>query len=84
MCLLDGSVGGNIFAAHDFGKIEILQEDVKEGKLIIEKNEITDNMSEVTTDFVFVAKNCPKKMRVTFDYNELTNRINCKKTTLQN
>ena len=26
MCLLDGSVGGSIFAAHDFGKIEILQD----------------------------------------------------------
>jgi ribosomal protein L30E len=64
--------------------IEILQEDVKEGKLIIEKSEITDNKREVTIDFVFVAKNCPKKMRVTFDYNELTNRIKCKKTTLQN
>lgn len=63
--------------------IEILQEDVKEGKLIIERNEIHD-MSEVTIDFVFVQKNCPKKMRVIFDYNELTNRINCKKTTLQN
>jgi hypothetical protein len=23
MCLLDGSVGGNIFASHDFGKLEI-------------------------------------------------------------
>ena len=68
--------------------IEILQEDVKEGKLIIEKNEITDNKREVTRevtiDFVFVPKNCPKKMRVTFDYNELTNRIKCNKTTLQN
>ena len=66
--------------------IEILQEDVKEGKLIIEKNEITDNKREVTRevtiDFVFVSKNCPKKMRVTFDYDTLTNRINCKKTTL--
>ena len=64
--------------------IEILQEDVKEGKLIIEKNEIDGDKSEVTVDFLFVPKNCPKKMRVTFDYNELTNRINCKKTTLQN
>ena len=64
--------------------IEILQEDVKEGKLIIEKNEIDEDKSEVTVDFVFVPKNCPKKMRVTFDYNEITNRINCKKTTLQN
>ena len=64
--------------------IEVLQEDVKEGKLIIEKSEITDDKSEVTFDFVFVPKNCPKKMRVTFDYNEFTNRINCKKTTEQN
>ena len=65
---------------------KMLQEDVKEGKLIIEKNEITDNKREVTRevtiDFVFVSKNCPKKMRVTFDYDTLTNRINCKKTTL--
>ena len=64
--------------------IEILQEDVKEGKLILEKNEIDGDKKEVTIDFVFVTKNCPKKMRVTFDYNELTNRIICKKTTLQN
>lgn len=27
MCLLDGSVGGNIFAAHDFGKLEIRHAD---------------------------------------------------------
>lgn len=64
--------------------IEILQEDIKEGKLIVEKSEIIEDKREVTIDFVFVPKNCPKKMRVTFDYNELTNRINCKKTTLQN
>ena len=64
--------------------IEILQEDVKEGKLILEKNEIDGDNNEVTIDFIFVPKNCPKKMRVTFDYNILTNRINCKKTTLQN
>lgn len=64
--------------------IKILQEDVKEGKLILEKNEIDAGKNEVTIDFMFVPKNCPKKMRVTFDYNELTNRINCKKTTLEN
>lgn len=63
--------------------IEILQKDVKEGKLVIEKNETDEDKSEVTIDFVFTPKTCPKKMRVTFDYNELTNRINCKKTTLQ-
>lgn len=56
----------------------------KATELIIEKNEIDEDKSEVTVDFVFVPKNCPKKMRVTFDYNEITNRINCKKTTLQN
>ena len=64
--------------------IKILQEDVKEGKLILEKNEIDAGKNEVTIDFLFVPKNCPKKMRVTFDYNELTNRIICKKTTLEN
>lgn len=63
--------------------IGILQEDVKEGKLIIEKKLIDKDKSKTTIDFVFVPKNCPKKMRVTFDYNELTNRINCKKTTLE-
>lgn len=63
--------------------IKMLQEDVKEGKLIIEKNEIDTDRSEVTIDFVFIPKKCPKKMRVTFDYNELTNKITCKKTTLQ-
>lgn len=64
--------------------IGILQGDVKEGKLVVEKKLIDEDKSEVTIDFVFVPKNCPKKMRVTFDYNELTNRINCKKTTLEN
>ena len=63
--------------------VDILHEDVKEGKLVIEKNETDEDKSEVTIDFVFAPKTCPKKMRVTFDYNELTNRINCKKTTLQ-
>ena len=63
--------------------IGILQEDVKEGKLIIEKNDIDEAKSEVTIDLVFYSENCPKKMSVTFNYNELTNRINCKKTTLE-
>lgn len=27
MCLLDGSIGGNIFAAHDFGKLELIHDD---------------------------------------------------------
>ena len=64
--------------------IEILQEDIKEGKLFIEKIENTIDKGETTIDFVFAIDNCPKKMRVTFDYNELANRFNSKKTTLQN
>lgn len=64
--------------------IEILQEDIKEGKLLIERREITEDKSEVMIDFVFDIKSCPKKMRVTFDYNKYANRINCKKTTLEN
>ena len=63
--------------------IEILQEDVKEGKLIIERNELDGDKSEVTIDFVFDIRSCSKKMRVVFDYNEIANRINYKKTTLQ-
>lgn len=64
--------------------IDILQEDIKEGKLILERSEINEDKSEVMIDFIFDIKCCPKKMRVTFDYNNFANRINCKKTTLEN
>ena len=64
--------------------IGILQGDVKEGKLIVEKKLIDEDKREVTIGLVFYSENCPKKMSVTFNYNELTNRINCKKTTLEN
>ena len=64
--------------------IEILQEDIKEGKLIIEGFEITEGKSEIMIDFAFDIKSCPKKLRVAFDYNEFSNRINSKKTTLEN
>ena len=60
--------------------IEILQEDVKEGKLFIERREINEDKSEVTMDFIFDIRCCPKKMRVTFDYNNFANRLNCKET----
>lgn len=63
---------------------EILQEDIKEGKLIIEGFEITEGKSEIMIDFAFDIKSCSKKLRVTFDYNEFSNRINYKKTTLEN
>lgn len=64
--------------------IKILQEDIKEGKLFIERMETTEDKSEVAMDFVFDINVCAKKMRVTFDYNRLANRFNCKKTTEQN
>lgn len=59
--------------------IEILQEDVKEGKLIIEGFELTEGKSEIMIDFAFDIKSFSKKLRVTFDYNEFSNRINSKK-----
>ena len=58
--------------------IEILQEDVKEGKLFIEKMEISEDKSEVAFDFVFAIDNCSKKMRVTFDYSEFVKRQLCR------
>lgn len=64
--------------------IEILQEEVKEGKFILEKREINEDKSEVTIDYIFDIESCPKKMRVTFDYDKFADRINCKETTLQN
>lgn len=64
--------------------IKILQEDVEEGKIILEKREINEDKSEITIDFIFDIESCPKKMRTTFDYNKFLNRINCKKTTLEN
>ena len=64
--------------------IEILQEEVKEGKLILEKREINEDKSEVMIDFIFDVNSCPKKMRITFDYDKFADRINRKKTTLQN
>lgn len=64
--------------------LEILQEDVKEGELMLARSEIPEDKSEITVDFVFGPVNCLKKMSATFDYNEFSNRMNNKKTTLQN
>lgn len=64
--------------------IEILQEEVKEGKLILVKREINEDKSEITIDFIFDTESCPKKMRVTFDYDKFADRANRKKPTLQN
>ncbi len=53
---------------------ETLQKALKEGKLIIERQEVDAEKSEVTIEFVSVSKKCPKKMSATFDYNELAHK----------
>ena len=50
---------------------KVLQDALQEGKFIIERREVDDDKSEVMLDLVFSSRKCPKKMRVTFDYNEL-------------
>ena len=61
--------------------VKILLEDVKEGKLLVEKQE-SDPGKDVVVDFLFTPNSCTKKIKVTFDYNELTKKINCSKTVL--
>jgi hypothetical protein len=63
---------------------EILQEDIKEGKLILEGFELTEGKREIMIDFAFDINSFSKKLRVTFDYNEFSNIINSKNATLQN
>ena len=62
--------------------VKILQEDAKEGKLTIEKQEIDPGKNEIVANFLFTPNSCTKKIKVTFDYNELTKKINCSKTVL--
>ena len=62
--------------------VKILQEDTKEGKLIIEKQEIDSGKNEVVVNLLFTPNSCTKKIKVTFDYNELSKKINCSKTVL--
>lgn len=61
--------------------VKILLEDAKEGKLLVEKQE-SDPGKDVVVDFLFTPNSCTKKIKVTFDYNELTKKINCLKTVL--
>ena len=61
--------------------VKILQEDTKEGKLIIEKQEIDTGKNEVVANLLFTPQNsCTKKIKVTFDYNELTKKIHCSRS----
>lgn len=61
--------------------VKILLEDAKEGKLLVEKQE-SEPGKDVVVDFLFTPNSCTKKIKVTFDYNELTKKINCLKTVL--
>ena len=60
--------------------VKILQEDTKEGKLIIEKQEIDPGKNEVVANLLFTPNSCTKKIKVTFDYNELTKKIHCSRS----
>ena len=62
--------------------VKILQEDVKDGKIIIEKQESDPSQNHVVVNFLFTPNSCTKKIKVTFDYNELTKKINCSKTVI--
>jgi hypothetical protein len=50
MCLLDGSVGGNFFASHDFGKLEIRYND---GSIEFEPILIYDIIRNVIHEYAF-------------------------------
>lgn len=50
MCLLDGSIGGNIFASHDFGKLELQHDD---GTIEFEKILIYDVIKNAIHEYAF-------------------------------
>ena len=60
MCLLDGTIGGNIFASHDFGKIELRHAD---GSIEYEPIKVYDIIRNAVHEYAhaYVAK----KMGVT-------------------
>lgn len=62
--------------------VKILQEDVKACKITIENQEIDSDHKHMVVNFLFEPNVCTKKIKVTFDYNELTKKINCSKTVL--
>ena len=68
----------------DYGKllVKILQEDIKDYKIIMEKQEIDADHKRIVVDFLFTPDRCTRKIKVTFDYNELSKKINCSRTTL--
>lgn len=62
--------------------VKILQEDIKDGKVIIEKQESYIDQNNLVINLFCTPIRCTKKIKVTFDYNELSKKINCSKTTL--
>lgn len=62
--------------------IKILQEDVKSCEIMMEKQEIDSDHEHMVVTFLFTPNGCTNKIKVTFDYNELTKKINCARTVL--
>lgn len=62
--------------------IKILQKDVKSCKIMMEKQEIDSDRTSMVVDFLFTPNGCTKKIKVTFDYDELNKKIKCSKTVL--
>lgn len=62
--------------------VKILQEDVKDCKIIMEKQEIDSEHKHIVVNFLFMPNGCTKKIKVTFDYDELAKKINCSRTVL--
>lgn len=65
----------------DYGKllVKILQEDIKDYKIIMEKQEIDSDHKHMVVTFLFTPDRCTRKIQVTFDYEDLSNKINCYK-----
>ena len=62
--------------------IKILQEDVKSCEIMMEKQEIDSDHEHMVVTCLFTPNGCTKKIKITFDYNELSKKINCSKTVL--
>lgn len=60
--------------------VKILQEDVKACKITMEKQEIDLDHNNIVVNLLFTPNSCTKKIKVIFNYNELTKKINCSRT----
>lgn len=62
--------------------VKILQEDVKDCEITMEKQEIDSDHKNIVVTLLFTPNVCTKKIKITFDYNELTKKIHCSRTVL--